>query len=224
MQATKKDKKATSAGKLTATAKTLPHNAVNSLAAEIEAATTALIGDEEPRHGCVADEHSLIMFSFGERQDREIVATPDEVTITSKAEPSKTVKFTVNRWAHFTKIIPVIDDEAKELNRKTRPVAFRRHIGDGYYVSVNDGVMCVDIRQFFVPYGLQPSDVRPTKSGIALRLDEWVELLNLVPLIHQVIPSLARAKPCYDEHLAQLDRMACRSCDPFGPYEPFGPY
>ena len=96
----------------------------------------------------------------------------------------------------------------------------RRHIGDGYYVSVNDEVMCVDIglRQFFVPYGLQPSDVRPTKSCIALRLDEWVELLNLVPLINQMIPSLARAKPCYDEHLGQLDWMACRSCHPFEPY------
>ena len=102
------------------------------------------------------------MFGFGERQGREIAATPDEVTITSKAEPSESVKFAVNRWAHFTKIIPVIDDEAKELNRKTRPVAFRRHIGDGYYVSVSDGVMCVDLRQFFVPYGLQPSDVRPS--------------------------------------------------------------
>ena len=70
----------------------IQHNAVNLLAAEIEAATTALIGDEDSCHGCVADEHSLIMFSFGERQDPEIVASPDEVTITSQAEPNKTVK------------------------------------------------------------------------------------------------------------------------------------
>ena len=158
------------------------------------------------------------MFTFGERQDREIVATPDEVTITSKAEPNKTVKFTVNRWAHFTAILPAIDDEAKELNRKTRTVAYRIHIGDGYYVSVNHEIMCVDIRQFFVPYVLQPSDVKPTKSGIAFRLDEWVELLNLVPLIHQMIPSLARAKPCCDEHLGQLDWRDCRSCHPFESY------
>ena len=48
MQAMKKEKETTSAGKQTATVKTLPHNAVNSLAAKIEAATTALIGDEEP--------------------------------------------------------------------------------------------------------------------------------------------------------------------------------
>ena len=61
MQATKKEKKATASGNQTATAKTLPHNAMNSLAAEIEAATTALIGNEEPRHGCVAYEHSLII-------------------------------------------------------------------------------------------------------------------------------------------------------------------
>jgi len=41
MQAPKKEKKATAVGKQTATAKTLPHNAVNLLAAEIEAATKA---------------------------------------------------------------------------------------------------------------------------------------------------------------------------------------
>ena len=83
-----------------------------------------MTGDKEPRHEYVTDEHSLIMFSFGERQDRELAITPDEVTITSKAEPNKTVKFTVNRWALFTAIIPAIDEEAKELNRKTGHVAY----------------------------------------------------------------------------------------------------
>jgi len=39
--------------------------------------------------------------------------------------------------------LPNIDEEAKELNKKTRSVAYRQHIGDGYYVSVTDGVMCV---------------------------------------------------------------------------------
>jgi len=64
----------------------------------------------------------------------------------------------------------------------------------------------VDISQFFLPYGLQPSDVKPSKSGRALRLDEWVALVDLVPLIHQMIPSLARVKPCYeqDDHLGNL--------------------
>jgi len=93
--------------------KTLPQNAPSSLSAEIEAATTAFIADEETRHGVVPDENSLVVFSFGERQDREIVATQDEVTITSKAEPKKTVKFTVNRWAHFTAKLLAIDEEGE---------------------------------------------------------------------------------------------------------------
>jgi len=33
-------------------------------------------------------------------------------------------------------------------------VAYRAHIGDNYYVSVTSGFDCVDIRHFYVPYGL----------------------------------------------------------------------
>ena len=47
----------------------------------------------------------LATLSIGERQDREIVATPDEVTIRTKAKRNNTVRFTVNRWAHFTAVL-----------------------------------------------------------------------------------------------------------------------
>ena len=57
----------------------------------------------------------------------------------------KTVSFSTNRWAHFLAVLTNVDDEAKELNRKSRPVAYRHDIGDGYYVSVTGDVMCVDI-------------------------------------------------------------------------------
>ena len=81
-----------------------------------------------------------------------MVVTADEVTITSTSEPHKTVTFNANRWAHFMTALPNIDEEAKELNKKTRSVAYRQHIGDGYYVLVTDGVMCVDICKYYVPY------------------------------------------------------------------------
>ena len=152
-------------------------------------------------------------YCLGEHQDRELLVTDDSVTITSKSEAHKRVMFTNNRWAEFVALLLYIDEEAKQLNRQSRPVAYRQHIGDGYYVSVNGGVMCVDVRKFYLPYGLQLGEEKPTKEGIALRLDEWVELLSIVPVIHQMFPSLMNASAC--SHLSQPGFMACTSCNPF---------
>jgi len=45
--------------------------------------------------------------------------------------------FTANRWAHFVTALSRADEEVWELYRKTRLVAYRKDIGNGYYVSVN---------------------------------------------------------------------------------------
>ena len=110
-------------------------------------------------------------------------------------------------------LFPHVDEEAKELNMQTRPVAYRQHIGYRYFVSVNEGFMCVNIRKYFLPYGMQPGKQKPTKHEIALRLDEWSELLNIVPMVHQMFPSLMNATAC--SHLSQLSFMTCMSCNPF---------
>ena len=165
----------------------------------------------------VGDESKRMCFTLGNRQDRVMVVTADEVTITSTSEAHKTVTFNANRWAHFMTALPKIDEEAKELNKKTRSVAYRQHIGDGYYVSVTDGVMCVDIRRFYVPYGLTGEQARPSKSGLALRFDEWVDFIISLDLIHAAYPTLAEAKPCteHESHLSQRGWLDCTSCFPF---------
>ena len=82
-------------------------------------------------------------------------------------------------------ILKEVDIEAREVNRQTRPVAYRAHIGELYYVSVTAGYGSVDIGWFYVPYGLASENVRPTRNGIGLRIDEWVHLLKLLPTIHE---------------------------------------
>ena len=163
------------------------------------------------------NDNEQISFTLGDQQDRVVTATQDEVSITSKSDPRKTMTFNANRWAHFRAILSHVDGEARELNRKARPVAYCQHIGDGYYVSVTSGIMCVDIRKFYLPYGLSNDQVRPSKSGIALRLDEWAEMLLSAPVIDAKFPSLAHAKPCADDesHMNQLGWLECRSCFPF---------
>ena len=91
---------------------------------------------------------------------------------------------------HVTLTTQKVDIEAREINHHTRPVAYRAHIGDRYYVSVTTGYGCVDIRRFYIPYGLACEYVHPTRNGLGLRLDEWAHLLELVSTFHEWHPEL----------------------------------
>jgi len=96
-----------------------------------------------------ADEHERrLSFTLGNHQDHVLIVTMNDVTITSTSEPLKTITFTANRWAHFVAAVADIDDKAKKLYRKTRPVAYRLHIDDGFYISVTGGINCIDFHKF----------------------------------------------------------------------------
>ena len=94
-------------------------------------------------------------------------------------------------------------------------VQYRQHIGGGHYVSVTSGFKCVDFRKFYMPYN--QSGIRPTKSGIALRLDEWADMRSTIQAVNDTHPTLATTLPCYMEtdHSNQLTALDCRECYPF---------
>jgi len=129
-------------------------------------------------------------YTLGNRQDRVLTIDADNVKITSISVPKKHVTKTTKRWARFMSIRDEVDIEVREVNCQTRPVAYRAHIGELYYVSVTSGYGSVDIRRFYVPCGLAKENVHPTRNGIGLRLDEWVHLLELLPTIHEQYPEL----------------------------------
>ena len=91
-----------------------------------------------------------------------------------------------------------------------------QHIGGTYYVSVNSGYRCVNIRKWFQPLDLK-GEIKPTKTGVALRLNEWTDLCTLVNVINSSYSSLGSAQPCYygDDHLNQLGWLNCAECHPF---------
>ena len=106
-------------------------------------ASLMMSADDDDSGAILADTKAS--FALGERKDRMLVATADDVTITSTSELHKTVSLTLNRWAHFVRQLERIDNEVKELNRQIRSVSYRKHIGDGYYVFYNftaAGVNC----------------------------------------------------------------------------------
>jgi len=130
---------------------------------EIAAATAALLDDtntyrlldESPTSSSVSSVYPTQMtFMTGEKEDKRVVVTELGVSIVTKSDPHKQMKFTQNRWACFLAIVSEVDEEAKELNRKTPEVCYCRHVGDGFFVSVTDGFACIGIRKYFMPYGL----------------------------------------------------------------------
>jgi len=109
-------------------------------------------------------------------------------------------------WRRGSRTEPEI---ATGISRSSRP----RH------ASVSDGYKCVDLRRFYLPYGLQGEhNIKPTKHGIALRLDdEWSALMDLMPVIYTANPHLLSINPCCDndDHANQLGMLSCPGCNPF---------
>jgi len=66
---------------------------------------------------------------------------------------------------------------------------------------VTTGYGCVDIRRFYVAYGLASEYVRPTRNGLGLRLDEWAHLQELVLTIHEQHPELNVIAESSDEEM-----------------------
>lgn len=104
-----------------------------------------------------------------------------------------------------------IDNAVKKLCADEL-VNYQTHIGGGYYVSVTSGYKCVDFRKFYMPY--DQSEMKPTNKGIALHIDEWIDIKPIIESISRWSPSLTDAVPCYmrENHPASF---GCRECYPF---------
>ena len=79
----------------------------------------------------------------------------DQLCIEEKGS-AKSATFTPSRWASFLLCLDEIHSQVEKLVAGEN-IAY----GGGWCVSVTSGFNCVDLRQFYQPFG---------KTGIALRL------------------------------------------------------
>ena len=126
------------------------------------------------------------------------------------------LSFARYRWATLRSRIHDVNDAVKTL-REGGNVKYQEHIGGAHYISVTSGYKCVDIRKFYKPDDPKEGDIKPTRTGVALRLDEWATLCLLVDTIQAAFPPLALALPCYlgDDHNNQMGYFTCSECHPF---------
>ena len=66
-------------------------------------------------------------YTLGDREDCVLTIDAGNMKITSKSVAEKHVTMTTKRWARFMSIREEVDIAAREVNRQTRPVAYRAH-------------------------------------------------------------------------------------------------
>jgi len=125
----------------------------------------------------------------------------------------KRVTFPLRRWVQFVAIFPMVDQSLDNM-RQQQTVSLQYHIGGKFYISVTSGFNCVDIRQF---YWNPVSGVKPTRKGIALRLDEWEKLKEIVPIVHAKFPTIAATQTCSSQpdHFNQESAFTWTECYPY---------
>jgi len=149
------------------------------------------------------------IYFLGNKHNRKLNIIMGEVKISSISMPEKHVTLTTSRWSRLMSFLRQINIELEEIELYVRSIAYRAHIGDNCYVSVTSGFDCVDIRHFYVPYGLQCDQVCPSCNGLAHRLDMWKHLLKLVPTIHKRHPELIIAEPSDEENSQKAILVHC---------------
>ena len=156
------------------------------------------------------------MYRLSERYALETRKEQDEtIVVILNVNSGKFIEIPAVRWASFLLLQADIDEAVKQLLEK-KTLNYFEHFGGGYYVSVSTGILCVNLRRF---YKNEKAKIKPTKQGITLRISEWKELMNLLPLIMTFEPELLVACPCSmrESHLNDPNIvLECRECSPFG--------
>lgn len=132
----------------------------------------------------------------------------------SEENSLKSVTLPAQRWAQFVACKNEIDESVKQLSDDQQHVKLFIHVGGAWFVSVNTGFACVDIRQFYHHARLGE---RPTKTGIALRIPEWHALRDLLTQIHIDHPILTSVSTCTHH----FNEENCQECNPFHWCGPF---
>ena len=120
------------------------------------------------------------MYAIGETRTLSTSNVSGDVhVVISDFVGGQRVQFNPSCWSAFRSEVENIEEAVKQLSNR-QYVKYFCHIGDNWYVSVTTGFRCVDIRRFYTTVNGQ---LKPKREGIALRLDEWKNLLASVPVM-----------------------------------------
>ena len=145
-------------------------------------------------------------YDFGERYC--LCLSKIAVSI-SDTEKEKTIVIPLQRFATLLEI-----QENLFKLRDAEFLQYQRHVGGGWFVSITSGFPCVDIRRFYMTSTPIDLKEKATKSGLAIRLREWINFVAAIHAMKAENPQLAEIQPC-GIHPNQEETMRCAECNPY---------
>ena len=95
------------------------------------------------------------------------------------------------RWAAFHQVVGEVNEAAKSVSNGAEGIKLQLHIGGVYYIIVTSGIRGVDIAKSYKHFdGSEDGEIKPTRHGVALRLEEWASLYTLIADINAAYPTL----------------------------------
>lgn len=134
------------------------------------------------------------------------------VEIEAEDDLEKCISLDKTKWKYLCDNIEHIKVAVKHHLIRGREGVYRLHLGKDIFVSVESGIMCVDIRKWYLP----KNDVhlQPTRRGVALKLSEFNELFTTLPTINDDIPYFEGVIPCQYTHGENGGVEKCVNCLP----------
>jgi len=153
-------------------------------------------------------------FKIGNDRSLKFNKKNDSISIEEKGS-KKVAHFTPARWASFLQCLDQIDDQLRKLS-DGEDVAYCMHYGGAWHVSLTKGFRCLDLRKFFIPTATGQTMWKTTKTGIALRLNEWPTFKQAVDKLHRDNPTVAKFTPGFlNLDYTTPDLIAsCPECNP----------
>jgi len=133
-------------------------------------------------------------FELGEKR----VIVVDEKNLLIRDERTrKFANLTPQRWARLLECREQVNAAIEDILKKddAPPVNFKRHIGGAWFISVQTGIWCVDIRKHYK--AMDTGEMRPSRTGIGLRIREWRNLIETTVTIEVPRPDLVNVVLCY---------------------------
>ncbi len=119
----------------------------------------------------------------------------------------------LQRWNQLVSNLADIEQTIQE-HKNGRDVRLEQHLGGNYYLSIKGGFETVTLRKYRIKEG--GTDLRPTRTGITLKFEEFERLASLIPVIERLVPELTTIQPCYmqPDHANLLVALYCSECNP----------
>lgn len=161
-----------------------------------------------PQENIIAD------YMIGEKK-LSVLEYGDDILVEIEVEDSinKCVSLDVKKWKYFCDHIEQIQQSVRQYLIRGREGEYMLHLGNDLFLSVKNGVMCVDFRKWFKN---SANYMKPLKNGVALTLTEFEMLSKMLPEINEDIPDLETIIPCQYTH---NEEMLCDHCKPSAPFE-----